>query len=176
MTHRRRRVQLTCRLRRAFLRVLTGNNRTQSNPRARTEAAKPRNRSSFTASPQNGAQTKFLKFLCRKYSAPRRPIASLSSITQGIARSFRTDEISTTGTPRRKARISPNLPNVQRTTESRRLSIRLESRRHHIGDNMPIVLGSIAGRASIEPMMSGSQCQQDGSLAGFWAHFAIILA
>jgi hypothetical protein len=27
---------------------------------------------------------------------------------------------------------------------------------NHIGDNMPIVLGSIAGRASIEPMMSGS--------------------
>ena len=38
---------------------------------------------------------------------------------------------------------------------------------NHIGDNMPIVLGGIAGRASIEPMMSGSQCQQDVLLRGF---------
>jgi len=47
---------------------------------------------------------------------------------------------------------------------------------NHIGNDMPIMFGGIAGRASIEPMMGGSQCQQDGSFTRLWAHFAMILA
>jgi hypothetical protein len=70
---------------------------TQSNPVERMALANPWNRSSFTVSSQNGAQTKVLRFLSSKCSAPRRPMASLSSMTHGIPRSFLTDEISTTG-------------------------------------------------------------------------------
>jgi hypothetical protein len=47
---------------------------------------------------------------------------------------------------------------------------------NHIGDNVPIVFGGIAGRATIETMMRGSQCQQDGPFTWLSAHFAIILA
>jgi hypothetical protein len=46
----------------------------------------------------------------------------------------------------------------------------------HVGDDVPIMFGGVAGGASVETVMRGSQGQQDGPFAVLRAHFAMILA
>ena len=129
ITHLRRNVRSMCRLKRALRRVFTGSSRTQSNPAERMALANPWNRSSFTVSSQNGAQTKVLRFLSSKCSAPRRPMASLSSMTHGIPRSFLPTKSRPPGCELRP-RSSPILPNVRQRRGFHRLSIRPVSLRH----------------------------------------------
>src|SRR5580692_5210112 len=46
----------------------------------------------------------------------------------------------------------------------------------HVGNDVPVMFSGVASGAVIEPVMSGSDSEQDGSFPVPCAHFAIILA
>src|SRR5690349_7097205 len=47
---------------------------------------------------------------------------------------------------------------------------------NHVGNDVPIVLSSVAGCTAVKAVMSGSQGQQDRPLSVLGAHFGMILA